>query len=86
MRDPALTSFNAQYSTSMPRISLSKCDRFHRAISHGNSVQWYWTDVRLATAKRIDGNRGESASDGDLVEEALTLSSCEREGYDHQTP
>ena len=41
--------------------------------------------MRLATAKRIDGNRGESASDGDLVEAALTLSSCEHEGYDHQT-
>ena len=40
--------------------------------------------MRLATAKRIDGNRGESASDGDLVEAALTLSSCEHEGHDHQ--
>ena len=83
-REPALTSFlNIQ-----PPCLIShfrNAIAFIRAVSRGNSVHWYWKDVRLATAERIDGNRVESRSDDDLVEAALTLSSCEHEGHSHQT-
>ena len=37
-----------------------------------------------STSKRIEGNRSESGSDGDLVE-APTLFSCEDEGHDQSS-